>query len=386
MRDGSSPEAVAILDELIQDAERAGASDIHLEPKEHRLGVRFRVDGVLVGRRPYPLEKASNILARVKVLGGMDLAERRLPQDGTFEARVSGRAIAVRCSSFPTAHGEKMVLRLLPGGYSRPLARLGMRPDQTPIVRRWVRASSGLVLVTGPTGSGKTSTLYSCLTALDARSRNVMTLEDPIEVNLPDVTQGQVNPRIGFDFARGLRHILRQDPDVILVGEMRDRETAQIALRASLTGHLVLSTLHTTSAVATLVRLLDMGLERHVVAGALTGIVAQRLVRKVCQHCKVERSMEKDRSEEFGFEIPPEAMLVEAPGCPHCMHTGFRGRAGLFDVVEVDDELRDLLRSGASRRQLKERLSQQTLPTVRRRGVELALNGLTTLDEVLRVT
>ena len=386
MRDGTSPEAVQILDDLIQEAVRSGASDIHLEPKEHRLAVRLRVDGVLVTRRPYPLEKSNTILARVKVLGRLDLAERRLPQDGTFETSVQGRTIAIRCSSFPTPHGEKMVLRLLPGGHSMPLARLGMKEDQVPVVQRWVARTSGLVLVTGPTGSGKTSTLYSCLSALDARSRNVMTLEDPIEVQLPEITQGQVNTRIGFDFARGLRHILRQDPDVILVGEMRDRETAQIALRASLTGHLVLSTLHTTSAVATIVRLLDMGLEQHVVAGALTGIIAQRLARKVCLHCRHETSLERDWSPDFGFEVPKEALVATAKGCPRCLHTGFRGRAGLFDVVEVDDDLRDLIRSGASRRELKELLHGRNLSTVRRRGVELAMQGITTLDEVLRVT
>ena len=386
MRDGQSAEAVQILDDLIAEAVRNGASDIHLEPKEHRLAVRFRVDGVLVNRRPYPVDKASGVLARTKVLGKMDLAERRLPQDGTFEVGVQGRTISVRCSSFPTPHGEKMVLRLLPGGYSMPLGRLGMPEAQAEVLGRWLAQTSGLVLVTGPTGSGKTSTLYSCLGALDAKSRNVVTLEDPIEVVLPDITQGQVNTRIGMDFARGLRHVLRQDPDVILVGEMRDLETAQIAVRASLTGHLVLSTLHTTSAVATIVRLVDMGLERHVIAGALTGIIAQRLVRRICPHCRVEGPVERDWSRDFGFELPPDTVLAHPKGCPRCLHTGFRGRAGLFDIVEVDDDLRDLVRSGASRRQLKELLKERDLPTVRRRGLELALQGVTTLSEVLRVT
>ncbi len=386
MRDGQSAEAVQILDDLIAEAVRSGASDIHLEPKEHRLAVRFRVDGVLVNRRPYPVDKASGVLARVKVLGKMDLAERRLPQDGTFEVSVQGRTISLRCSSFPTPYGEKMVLRLLPGGYSRPLARLGMLEDQVEVLARWVGQTSGLVLVTGPTGSGKTSTLYSCLGALDAKSRNVVTLEDPIEVNLPEITQGQVNVRIGMDFARGLRHVLRQDPDVILVGEMRDLETAQIAVRASLTGHLVLSTLHTTSSVATIVRLLDMGLERHVVAGALTGIVAQRLVRRLCPGCQSVGRPERDWSKDFGFQVAPDALLPKAVGCPRCLHTGYRGRAGIFDVVEVDDDLRDLVRSGASRRELKELLKDRELPTVRRRGVELVQQGVTTLSEVLRVT
>ena len=380
-------EIVRLLDQLLQRAIEARASDVHIEPKEHMVRVRFRVDGVMVEQRSLPTSYAAQLLSRIKVLARMDIAERRLPQDGTFAFTGEGNVpVAVRASSFPSVGGEKVVMRLLVGAHVQTLAELGASPEQATTLQRMVQRPGGLILVTGPTGSGKTSTLYALLDEIDTERRNVVTLEDPIEVPLPKVTQGQVHPRAGFTFSTGLRSILRQDPDVILVGEMRDVETARIAVQASLTGHLVLSTLHTNSSAETMIRLIDMGLEPYVVANALVGVVAQRLIRLLCPACAEPLSGPLAGVEEVGFDLPPLPGARQAVGCTRCLRTGFQGRTAIFDVVPVDDDIRAVIKGGHAVREVRRVLKDKALPTLRRSGLTLVAQGRTSLAEVLRVT
>ena len=376
-----------MLDELITRAVEARASDVHIEPKPDRVRVRYRIDGVMVDQTPLPLRVAQPLVSRAKVLARMDIAERRQPQDGTFELpNASGGRVAVRASTFPSVLGEKIVLRLLLGGKLMPLVELGLIPRQVQVMHRLAGRTGGMFVVTGPTGSGKTSTLYALLSQVDTQRRNVVTLEDPIEVQIPEITQGQVHNRAGFTFANGLRSILRQDPDVILVGEVRDNETASIAVQASLTGHLVLTTLHTNSTIETITRLVDIGLEPYVVANSLAAVMAQRLVRQVCPRCSEPYTLEQDTTPEVGFALPLGARLVRSRGCPHCMGTGYRGRTGLFELVEIDDRLRTMIKARAGSPDLKAVLREMNIPTLRRMGMHLALNGRTTVDEVVRVT
>jgi general secretion pathway protein E len=378
-------DVVRMLDEILRHAVSSRASDIHIEPKEDRLRVRMRIDGVMVERATLPATMATALVSRIKVLGKMDIAERRNPQDGTFKVELTGGPTAFRASTFPCVEGEKVVLRILSAGALISLERLGMTPPQMKLVRAMAARTGGLLLVTGPTGAGKSSTLYGVMSELDVRRRNVVTLEDPIEVPLAEITQGQVNPKAGFTFAAGLRAILRQDPDVILVGEMRDEETAAIAVQASLTGHLVLSTLHANSSLDTVTRLVDIGLEPYTVAAALIGVVNQRLVRTVCQ-CATPFQLEGDLSEECGFPLPQNARVLRANGCDECLGTGYKGRCGIFEVVEFDDPLRLAIKQRVETNELKQMLRQRGIPTVRRAGMRLALQGRTTPEEVLRVT
>ena len=380
-------DVVRMLDQLILRALEHNASDIHIEPKEHMVRVRFRVDGVMLEQRPMPEGLAQQVISRIKVLGKMDIAERRVPQDGTFTFTAEGVApVAVRSSTFPCIAGEKAVLRLLLGAKVQNLSDLGASPDQAHTLSRMVQRPGGLILVTGPTGSGKTSTLYALLEEVDTDKRNVVTLEDPIEVQLPRITQGQVEPKAGFTFATGLRSILRQDPDVILVGEMRDVETARIAVQASLTGHLVLSTLHTNSAADTMLRLVDMGLEPYVVANALICVVAQRLVRTLCPGCVEQHTTDPDLIDDIGFSVSGLERTLRSTGCARCMKSGFKGRTAIFDVVPVDDDIRAVIKVSQTSVDVKRVLAAKGLPTLRRAGIDLVLTGQTTLAEVLRVT
>ena len=380
-------DVIRLLDDLVFEAVRARASDIHLEPKEDRLRVRYRIDGVMAEQQPLSPRIALTLISRVKVLAKMDIAEKRQPQDGTFKIDVPRvGAVSLRASTFPCFEGEKMVMRVLRASDLLSLDKLGMGKGQLRQVRELANRHGGLMLVTGPTGSGKTSTLYATLAELDTSRLNIVTLEDPMEVQLPDITQGQVNRRAGFTFSSGLRAILRQDPDVILVGEMRDPETAAIAVQASLTGHLVLSTLHTNSAIETITRLIDIGLEPYIVANALVAIVSQRLVRRVCSACAQPYTLGRDVSEDVGFHIPPDSRFLRAIGCDKCLRTGFRGRTGIFEVVEVDDRMRTMIKRKAETHEIKEALRERGIPTLRRVGFQAALQGKTTAAEVLRVT
>ncbi|MCK6528886.1 GspE/PulE family protein [Myxococcota bacterium] len=381
-------QVVRLVDQILKKAVAERASDIHFEPKGDRLRLRFRVDGVLVEQPALPPDFIPSVTSRLKVMASMDIAEKRVPQDGGLSYEATGQRINIRASTFPTRDGEKVVLRLLAGTTAMTnLESLGIGPHELPRIRELAGRSSGLVLVTGPTGSGKSSTLYSLLKTIDPNRVNVTTLEDPIEVRLPHITQGQTNPKAGFTFARGLRAILRQDPDVIMVGEMRDIETAQIAFQASLTGHLVFSTLHTSSTVETITRLLDMGLEPYIVASSLTAVLAQRLVRKLCRSCAEPWTPDDDLRHQLGFPLPPlNGPLYRPVGCAECSQTGYKGRTGIFELMVVDDAMRDLIKNRSTTVAMKALLAALKLPTLRRDGVAKAIAGITAIDDVLRVT
>ncbi len=361
---------IRMLNALFTQAARDGASDIHVEPYERSSMVRFRVDGALrdVVRPNKALHGA--LISRVKILAQLDIAEKRLPQDGRISLRIGGRALDVRVSTLPCAHGERAVLRLLDKSAARlDLRVVGMAPDMLEQFDALVHHPHGLVLVTGPTGSGKTTTLYSALMRLDAATTNIMTVEDPVEYDLPGIGQTQVNPRIELTFARALRAILRQDPDVVMIGEIRDLETAQIAIQASLTGHLVLATLHTNDAPSAVTRLVDMGVEPFLLASSLLGTLAQRLVRRLCTACRREVA--------DGFE---------AVGCAACNHTGYTGRTGVFELLVADDAVRAAIHGGASEAELRRLATLAGLRGMRDDGMRWVRAGDTSLTELARVT
>jgi general secretion pathway protein E len=378
-------DAVTILDELVRRAVRFGSSDIHLEPKRDNLQVRFRIDGAMTEQGVIVSEVAGQVISRIKVLSRMDISERRIPQDGQFTLD-PGFRIHLRASTFPCSQGEKVVLRVLLGQSLLAFERLGMSLPMQERVRELLLKPQGFLVTCGPTGSGKTSTLYAFLQLIDTASVNVVTLEDPIEVELQTITQGQTSQRTGFTFAAGLRAILRQDPDVILVGEIRDAETAGIALQASLTGHLVMSTLHTSDAVETIVRLVDLGIEPWIIANALSVVLAQRLVRVVCTSCAESEELAGDLVVDDELLCLGGTKLIVPRGCPQCRGTGYRGRTGIFEVLEVTDEIRDLIKTKANSQTFRDVLRRRKIPSIRQVGVDKARAGITTIDEVLRVT
>jgi general secretion pathway protein E len=378
---------VVLVNELVRLAVAQRASDIHLEPKHDMMQVRIRVDGSLVDVQPIALAVATNVVSRVKVLAKMDISERRLPQDGQIAIDFEGgKRVHLRASTFPASQGEKMVLRVLSGQQLTAFEQLGIERAGQATLREVVGRPQGFVVTSGPTGAGKTSTLYALLQLIDPRDVNVVTLEDPIEIELYGITQGQVNTRTGFTFASGLRAILRQDPDIILVGEMRDSETAGIAMQAALTGHLVLSTLHTSDTVETIVRLVDLGVEPWIVANALSAVLAQRLVRIVCPHCKRLAKLERDVWDGDQVLLTAGTEIVRPAGCERCMRTGYRGRTGIFEVVELDDELRELVKAKAPARDYRDIFTRRKIPSLRWAGMLKVQAGITTVDEVLRVT
>ncbi|HEY2513161.1 MAG TPA: GspE/PulE family protein [Polyangiaceae bacterium] len=386
---GATPDqdVVALVDEIVRRALVKGASDIHLEPKRERTLIRLRVDGAMVEEAYLAADIAQQVVSRVKVLARMDIAERRMPQDGqlTVETGPNNR-VHLRASSFPCLFGEKIVLRLLLGQELIGFDQLGLLPATASRLREILRRPQGFIVTSGPTGSGKTSTLYSFLQVLETARVNVMTLEDPVEVDVPSITQGQTNVRAGFTFATGLRAILRQDPDVILVGEIRDAETASIALQASLTGHMVMTTLHTASSVETIVRLVDLGMEPWVVANALSAVIAQRLVRIVCPMCRDTAKLEHDLWDGEEVLLPAGSAMVRPRGCNACFRTGYKGRGAIFEVLVVDDDLRDLVKAKAAPREYRAWLAARNTPSLRRAGFEKVRAGVTTVDEVMRVT
>jgi general secretion pathway protein E/type IV pilus assembly protein PilB len=386
MTDPIEQGAVLVLDEILRRAVRAKASDIHLEPKRDRLGVRFRVDGEMVEEQAVPIDIALEVVSRIKVLARMDIAERRLPQDGQLTLSPNDELVHLRASTFPSSLGEKVVLRILSGQSLIAFEKLGLHPVSQAIVRELVDRPQGFIVASGPTGAGKTSTLYSFLRLIDTRRTNVVTLEDPIEIELPQITQGQTNAKAGFTFATGLRAILRQDPDVIMVGEIRDSETAGIALQASLTGHLVLSTLHTSDAVESIVRLVDLGVEPWIIGNALTAVLAQRLVRIVCSGCQEQVVLEQPLLDGDEVVLPRGATVVRPRGCARCLRTGYKGRTGIFELVIIDDDMREMVKRKASPREYRQLLRQRGIPSLRRVGLERVKEGITTIDEVVRVT
>ncbi|MBF0178418.1 MAG: type II secretion system ATPase GspE [Magnetococcales bacterium] len=361
---------IRLINALVTDAVRKGASDIHLEPYEDRLSVRFRVDGVL--RRVLDLKRALApwIASRVKVMARLDIAEKRLPQDGRIALRIAGRPVDVRVSTLPTGHGERVVMRLLDKQAGRlSLEELGMTPAMREELDRLIHRPNGIILVTGPTGSGKTTTLYAILRRLNESSRNIMTVEDPIEYELEGIGQTHVNTKVDLTFARGLRAILRQDPDIVMVGEIRDVETARIAVQASLTGHLVLSTLHTNSAIGAVARLRDMGIEPYLLSSSLAAVVAQRLVRLLCDACK--------RSEQDGEVVPV--------GCDACLSSGYVGRAGIYELVAMDDTLKRMIHDNAGERELTAH-ARGFSASLRDDGLRLLQTGRSSMAEIVRVT
>jgi type II secretory ATPase GspE/PulE/Tfp pilus assembly ATPase PilB-like protein len=362
-------------------------SDIHLEPRERHLRVRFRIDGTLVEQPPLPKALITAVVGRVKVLAQLDVAEKRTPQDGGFSVNTDSGAARFRVSTLPTDYGEKVCLRLLSQrGVHLELGRLGMAQEVIDRLRLCLQQANGVVLVTGPTGSGKTSTLYSMLRILDAKTRNVVTLEDPIEIRFPDIVQTQISTKAGYTFSSGLRAVLRQDPDIVMVGEMRDRETADIALKAGLTGHLVISSLHTNGAIDTFMRLIDMGLERFVVASSIRAVLCQRLIRQLCPKCKVEVTPDENTKGELEIENGFPAIYEES-GCDACDGTGFRGRIAIFELVEVDGELADLVKSDRTHRSdFKELLRRRQIDSLRVAGYAHVRAGTTSLKEIVRVT
>ncbi len=382
---------VALVQSLLMQAVRVGASDLHLEPQETELRVRYRVDGVLHEAMCQPLSLHPAVVARVKVLGGMDIGERRLPQDGRFSLTVDGKAYDFRVSTLPSIHGEKVVLRILDkSGGVRRLNELGFTPGDQRRVERLLAQPYGLFLVVGPTGSGKSTTLSACLSHLDASALNIVTVEDPVEYRLPGVCQMQVNVRAGLTFAVALRHILRQDPDVIMVGEIRDRETAELAVQASLTGHLVLSTLHTNDAPGTVARLLDMGIEPILLASALSGVLAQRLVRLLCPHCRQPYFLPRELRVAEGWTVEKGKPLYRPPTseerpCPHC-RMGYAGRTVISELMVVDDAIRSLILQRADTEAVREAAVIGGMRPMREEGLRRVLAGETSLEEVLRVT
>ncbi|MCA3718082.1 MAG: type II secretion system ATPase GspE [Brevundimonas sp.] len=376
---------VRLINALLLQAIRDGASDIHIEAEEKRLVVRFRIDGVLREVLEPARALAPLLVSRIKVMARLDIAEKRVPHDGRVTLRIGGLDVDVRVSTIPSQYGERVVLRLLDrGSTSLDLAQLGMSERDLATFERLIARPHGVILVTGPTGSGKTTTLYSALTRLNNRRRNIMTVEDPIEYALDGIGQMQVNAKIDLTFARGLRAILRQDPDVIMVGEIRDHETAEVAVRASMTGHLMLSTLHTNTAVGSVTRLIDMGVERYLLAPMLTGLIAQRLVRRLCPHCRREDTATAADSEVTGGAIPVGGRVFRPVGCPQCRGEGYKGRLGVYEVIEVDPAMQQAVHDGVGEPELV-RLARQRGPGLLEDGAAKAMAGETTVQEVARV-
>jgi general secretion pathway protein E len=377
---------IRLINALFTQALRSGASDIHIEPFETRSVVRLRIDGTLRDLVEPARGLHGAIVSRIKIMSQLDIAEKRLPQDGRITLRLGGKPVDVRVSTIPTGHGERVVLRLLDKQAGRlDLAKLGMDEATLTHMDRLIREPHGILLVTGPTGSGKTTTLYAALSRLDASALNIMTVEDPIEYDLDGISQTQINPRIDMSFARALRTILRQDPDVVMVGEIRDLETAQIAIQASLTGHLVFATLHTNDAVAAVTRLVDMGVEPFLLASSLIGVGAQRLVRCLCLECRKPIAPDPAQILALGF-TPAAGTLYSAQGCAACNHTGYRGRTGIYELLTVDDDLRRLIHDRASEQTLRTHVASRGMRSLRDDGIRLASQGIISLEEVVRVT
>jgi general secretion pathway protein E len=379
---------IKLINAMLGEAIKEGASDIHIETFETQLLVRFRVDGVLREILKPNRKMASMLVSRIKVMSRMDIAEKRVPQDGRITLRIAGRAVDVRVSTMPSSHGERVVLRLLDKNNVRlNLLDLGMTKENRAYFADLIRKPHGIILVTGPTGSGKSTTLYAGLSEINSKDRNILTVEDPIEFDLQGIGQTQVNPKVDMTFARGLRAILRQDPDVVMVGEIRDLETAQIGVQASLTGHLVMSTLHTNTAAGAITRLEDMGIEPFLLSSSLLGVLSQRLVRTLCNNCKVSHHPSEQECQILGVK-PKKAddIVIYSPkGCAACNQTGYRGRTGIHELLLVDEGIRELIHNGRGEQAIEKYIRKNT-PSIRDDGCLKVSLGITSLEEVLRVT
>ncbi len=377
---------IKLINAMLSEAIKERASDIHIETFENSLQIRFRVDGVLREVLKPNRKLASLLVSRIKVMAKLDIAEKRIPQDGRISLRIGGRAVDVRVSTMPTGHGERVVLRLLDKNAARlNLKDLGMTDTNRVNFSALIEKPHGIILVTGPTGSGKSTTLYAGLTQIDEKERNILTVEDPIEYAIEGIGQTQVNTKVDMTFARGLRAILRQDPDVVMVGEIRDLETAQIAVQASLTGHLVLSTLHTNTAAGAITRMEDMGVEPFLLSSSLLGVLAQRLVRTLCPHCRESHLPDEEERQLLALPENNKAVIYHTVGCNDCSFKGYRGRTGIHELLPVDEKVRELIHNGQGE-QVIEKYARHTSASIRRDGFDKVMLGQTTLEEVLRVT
>jgi len=378
---------IRLLNALFTTAIKQKASDIHIETYKHRVIVRNRIDGILQEVLEIQRAIAPLVISRVKVMAKLDIAEKRIPQDGRISLHIGGHNIDVRVSTLPSTHGERIVLRILDKQAAQlDLNLLGMPASTLKTMRKMINQPHGIILVTGPTGSGKTTSLYAMLSELNQVSRNILTIEDPIEYDLIGIGQTQVNNKVQMSFAKGLRAILRQDPDVVMIGEIRDFETAEIAVQASLTGHLVLSTLHTNTALGALTRLVDIGVESFLLSSSIIGLVAQRLVRKLCPHCKTRHELRDDEKELMGVSKTTDLSKVFEPqGCDLCNQSGYKGRTGIYEIITIDETLRRMVHKQESIQALEEYL-RPTNPSIRQDGFKRVLSGDTSLAEILRVT
>ena len=375
---------VKLVNRILLKATRVGASDIHFEPYEDETVVRLRMDGELHEYTKIPPSKYAEVVSRIKVLSNLNVAERRVPQDGKFHIKVGERDYDIRVSVVPTVFGERVVLRLLDkSGKLLTLQELGLSEEDLKKVEEIISKPYGMVLVTGPTGAGKSTTLYAVLQKLKNPRKNIITIEDPVEYQVKGISQIQVNPKVGLTFAAGLRSILRQDPDIVMVGEIRDTETAQIAVQAALTGHLVLSTLHTNDAPSAVTRLKDMEIEPFLIASALEGVIAQRLVRRICPHCRVEYKPSAEELEKLGLNPEGDYTFYRGRGCEHCLGTGYRGRIGIFEVLKFDEELKRFITKTQDATEIRKFALERGFKTMLHDGVEKILKGITTSEEVL---
>jgi type IV pilus assembly protein PilB len=378
---------IKFVEEIIKKATEEKASDIHIEPDEDKLRIRFRVDGVLKEVSVQPKSIHPAVVSRIKVLSDLDIAEKRLPQDGRFQMQLEDRVLDLRVSTFPTVQGENVVIRVLDKKNAViKLDDLGLEQRDLDVLRSMIVKPNGIILVTGPTGSGKTSTLYAALQEINTLDRNIATLEDPVEYMLPYVRQTQVNEDVGFTFARGLRSLVRQDPDVIMVGEIRDRESAEIAIRSALTGHLVFSTLHTNDAIGAIARLVDMGIEPFLIASSLIGVIAQRLLRRICARCSEPYDIPRDSLAALQIELKDGDDVRKGKGCMLCSNTGYRGRVAVFEILQVTEEIKKAVLENASFDRMKALARKTGMRTLREDAVSKALRGITTIEEVLRMT
>ncbi|BCD68950.1 GspE/PulE family protein [Nitratiruptor sp. YY09-18] len=375
---------IKFVNALFYQAIKKRASDIHIEVHEHKGVVRFRIDGVLIKHAEVDNKIINLIISRIKVISNLDISEKRIPQDGRTQVKIAGKTLDIRVSVLPTYYGERVVMRILMESEDIPhLTELGFKEDLTKELDSLLKNSHGIILVTGPTGSGKSTTLHSFLQRIATPDKNIITIEDPVEYKADNINQIQVNVKAGLTFAAGLRSILRQDPDVIMVGEIRDKETAQIATQAALTGHLVFSTLHTNTATASITRLLDMGIEHYLIASSLLGVLAQRLVRKLCPHCKAEDIIAEEYAEEFN--LPKGATIHKAVGCKECNYTGYQGRQAIGELFVMDDDFRTMLKGEVSDHEIREKAIQKGMKTLADQLKEMLLAGETSMDEAIRV-
>ena len=382
----SSP-IVMLVKEMIDKAVRQRASDIHIEPTERKVRVRYRIDGALYEKAKYDINVLNAMVARIKIIGGMDIAEKRKPQDGRITQVVDRMEYDIRVSVLPTVYGEKVVMRLTSKtGLTKEKSQLGLKPREMEQFDYILQNPHGILLVTGPTGSGKSTTLYTALSELNTEDVNIITVEDPVEANIDGINQVQVNPKANLTFASALRSILRQDPDIIMIGEIRDQETAGIAVQASITGHLVVSTLHTNSSASTITRLADMGVEPYLIADSVVGVIAQRLVRRLCPNCKKPHIITEEEAEILGVKTKEQVQIYEPCGCPQCDNMGYKGRIGVYEIMEMTQDLKTIISKNGSAEAIKEQAMKNGMHTLRMSASEYVLSGITSFNEMMKVS